>query len=167
MARNRHLIVAAVIAVALVSVSCGNGSGADATTETTSDHDESEEIDFGEPEVPEASDRKVKVTALDALAFEPAHITVASGETIMFEVTNAGSNQHEFVIGDAEFQDEHEQEMAEGEMSMQHEGNTLVLGPGQTGSLTWTFTKAGEVLYGCHEPGHYEGGMVGTVQVSG
>ena len=24
-----------------------------------------------------------------------------------------------------------------------------------------SFTKAGEVVYGCHEPGHYEAGTVG------
>lgn len=36
---------------------------------------------------------------------------------------------------------------------------------GENASLTWRFTESGEVLYGCHEPGHYEGGMVGTIGV--
>jgi len=32
--------------------------------------------------------------------------------------------------------------------------NQIGLKPGETKSLTWRFTEAGEVLYGCHEPGH-------------
>jgi uncharacterized cupredoxin-like copper-binding protein len=159
------LILASAVALTLTSVSCGSDSG-DSTAHTRSDHGANEAIDFGEPEVPEAGDRTVKVTALDALAFNPGRITVAKGETITFEVTNTGEIRHEFVIGDADFQREHEREMASGDMSMEHEGTALVLDPGQTGSLAWTFTQAGEVLYGCHEPGHYDGGMVGTIQIS-
>jgi uncharacterized cupredoxin-like copper-binding protein len=37
--------------------------------------------------------------------------------------------------------------------------------PGETEEITWTFTDAGGTLYGCHEPGHYEGGMVGSIEV--
>ena len=165
MTRWRRLVLGSAVALALASVSCGSDSR-DHTTQTDSDHGSNEAIDFGEPEVPEAGDRRIKVTALDALAFNPAQITVTKGETITFEVTNTGSIKHEFVIGDADFQRAHEEEMAEGDVSMEHVGNTLVLEPGQTGSLAWTFTRAGKVLYGGHEPGHYEGGMVGTVQVN-
>jgi uncharacterized cupredoxin-like copper-binding protein len=164
MARWRFLILGSEVALAVASMSCSSDSP-DSTAHTSSDHGSSEAIDFGEPEVPEAGDRTVKVTALDALAFNPANITVAKGETITFEVTNTGEIRHEFVIGDADFQREHEREMTSGDMSMEHEDNTLVLDPGQTGSLAWTFTRAGEVLYGCHEPGHYDGGMVGAIQV--
>lgn len=165
MTRWRRLIAASAAALAVASVSCSSDSR-DARPHIGSDHGANEAVDFGEPEVPEAGDRTVQVTALDALAFDPAHITVAKGETVAFEVTNTGEIRHEFVIGDVDFQREHEQEMASGDMSMEHEANTLVLDPGQTGTLAWTFTQAGEVLYGCHEPGHYDGGMVGTIQVS-
>jgi plastocyanin len=146
-------------------VSCESDLKEDATTDVSEQHEQPQSFDFGEPNVPEARDRMVTIRALDALAFDPPDLRVGKGETITFEVTNAGSNRHEFVIGDAEFQKQHEQEMSEGDMSMQHEGNTLVLDPGQTGSLTWTFTQSGVVLYGCHEPGHYTGGMVGTIEV--
>jgi uncharacterized cupredoxin-like copper-binding protein len=159
------LIAGLVITLGMLSASCGSDPREDGATQSADQHHGgAESFDFGEPEVPEASDRTVKVTALDALAFDPSHLKVATGETITFEVTNVGSNKHEFVIGDAEFQREHE-EMSEGATSMRHEGNTLVLDAGQTGTLTWTFTKPGEVLYGCHEPGHYPGGMVGTIEV--
>jgi uncharacterized cupredoxin-like copper-binding protein len=160
------LIAALTITLGALSVSCGSDLKEDVTPEHGSgQHGGVESFDFGEPEVPEASDRRVKVTALDALAFDPAHLRVGTGETVTFEVTNVGNNKHEFVIGDAEFQREHEEEMSEGVTAMRHEDNTLVLDAGQTGTLTWTFTEPGEVLYGCHEPGHYAGGMVGTIQV--
>ncbi|HSK97563.1 MAG TPA: plastocyanin/azurin family copper-binding protein [Euzebyales bacterium] len=39
---------------------------------------------------------------------------------------------------------------------------------GETVELTWTFDGETEgLLYGCHEPGHYEAGMVGDIVVEG
>lgn len=37
--------------------------------------------------------------------------------------------------------------------------------PGESGSVTWRFTESDGGLYGCHIPGHYEGGMVGSIDV--
>ena len=37
--------------------------------------------------------------------------------------------------------------------------------PGESKGLEHTFATAGSVLIGCHEPGHYAGGMVATVAV--
>lgn len=79
-------------------------------------------------------------------------------------VTNAGKTKHEFTLGDEGFQMAHEEDMAMDGMGGDAP-NSLVLEPGETRELTWMFTDAGEVQYGCHEPGHYEGGMVGTVMV--
>ena len=42
----------------------------------------------------------------------------------------------------------------------------LHLAPGKTGEMGWQFTKAGEFLYGCLVPGHFEAGMVGTIKVA-
>lgn len=33
--------------------------------------------------------------------------------------------------------------------------------------MTVPFGERGEVLFGCHEPGRYQAGMVGTVTVEG
>lgn len=68
------------------------------------------------------------------------------------------------MLGDDSYQEEHAAEMAGGG-DMDRGKNQIGLKPGETKSLTWRFTEAGEVLYGCHEPGHYEGGMVGTIDV--
>jgi uncharacterized cupredoxin-like copper-binding protein len=44
--------------------------------------------------------------------------------------------------------------------------DTVEVKPGTTGELTVTFDKAGDVLIGCHQPGHYPAGMRATVTVS-
>lgn len=54
----------------------------------------------------------------------------------------------------------------EGEMVMHDEPNAVSLQPGETKELTGTFTSAGELIYGCHEPGHYDAGMRGTLTVT-
>jgi uncharacterized cupredoxin-like copper-binding protein len=37
--------------------------------------------------------------------------------------------------------------------------------PGQSGEIVWQFTKAGEFVFACLQPGHVEAVMVGTVSV--
>ncbi len=44
--------------------------------------------------------------------------------------------------------------------------DVLVVEPGEVGELTHTFDESGAVQLGCHEPGHYEAGMVMDVDVS-
>jgi uncharacterized cupredoxin-like copper-binding protein len=127
---------------------------------------------FGEPADPADADRTVEVRAQEegGFSFEPDTIEVAEGETVTFDVTNDGEAVHEFVIGDEEAQEEHEAEMqamrSEGEMMMHDEPNAIAIEPGETKSLTWTFSSAGELIYGCHEPGHYDAGMRGTLTVA-
>ena len=101
----------------------------------------------------------------DDLRFEPDVFTVAAGERVRFEVTNRGQSIHEFLIGDEAAQAEFEAEMA-GD-GMHHETDAGVsLDPGQTDSFEYTFDEAGaDLLAGCHEPRHYETGMVATITV--
>jgi uncharacterized cupredoxin-like copper-binding protein len=113
-------------------------------------------------------DRTFQVEASDTMRFIPGEITVQEGETIAFVVTNSGEAEHEFVIGDEEVQQEHEAEMAEsgGEMEDEHGDEAEVeVAPGETATLVYTFDEPGELLYGCHVPGHYAAGMVGTITV--
>ncbi len=51
---------------------------------------------------------------------------------------------------------------------MHHGGdsNAITVKPGKTGSLTYTFDKAGETIIGCHENGHYDAGMKIAVTVA-
>jgi uncharacterized cupredoxin-like copper-binding protein len=42
----------------------------------------------------------------------------------------------------------------------------ITVEPGERGELTYTFQAGDELLIGCHEPGHYAGGMKITIDVS-
>lgn len=125
----------------------------------------------GETPGTDAEPRVIEVQALDELRFDPDEVTVQVGETIRFVVTNPGEIAHEFVLGPEDVQLAHEEAMEMGEM---HEGMdvpgqlaALDVQPGGTEEATVTFDEAGEVPYGCHEAGHFDGGMVGTVIVEG
>jgi Cu+-exporting ATPase len=114
-------------------------------------------------------DRTIVLDAGDNMRFNPGDIQVAPGETVAFTVTNTGQLKHEFLIGDATAQAEHDQEMAQGEeeaMGMDGEQNVVDLAPGETQTLVYTFGPSGTLLYGCHEPGHYAAGMSGTITIS-
>jgi Cu+-exporting ATPase len=111
-------------------------------------------------------DRTVTVETNDRMRFVPGDLTIEQGETIAFTVTNTGNLPHEFVIGDAEVQEEHEGEMAVDDAGHQDETYAIELAPGETRTLVYTFDDSGELLYGCHVPGHYDAGMWGTITVA-
>jgi P-type Cu+ transporter len=115
------------------------------------------------------ADRTLAISATDQLRFTPTVLTARVGETITFEVTNAGLLPHDFTLGDAELQQEHDAEMARGEAmdGAADEPYAVQIPPGTTVSRTYTFTAPGIILFGCHVPGHYPAGMVGTIVVSG
>ena len=99
----------------------------------------------------------------DDLRFDPSHIDVRVGETVRFELINSGQVVHEFLIGDEEEQAEYAREMGEGGHGA-HSDESVE--PGGRSTIEYTFAEAGELLAGCHEPGHYEGGMVATITVA-
>lgn len=115
--------------------------------------------------------RTVEVTMADN-RFEPATLTVARGEEVKFVLRNAGTVVHDAYVGDAEAQAEHEADMRGGGGGHDAHGGgddgagAITVEPGKTGTLTHTFDEAGEIEIGCHEPGHYAGGMKIAVVVS-
>ena len=44
--------------------------------------------------------------------------------------------------------------------------NTVLVEPGQTAELVWTFKSPMTLEFACNVPGHYESGMVGTLTVA-
>jgi len=95
--------------------------------------------------------------------FEPAVVHARAGETIRFELRNDDPIDHEFVLGDEEAQQSHERASGDDHDAVPGEA---FLEPGEVQVLTYRFDKAGEVLYGCHRPGHYAFGMRGLVRVA-
>ena len=113
--------------------------------------------------------RVVEIRQVDSLLFEPASIEVKANETVTLRIVNGGSIIHEFFLGDAKAQDSHNEEMEDMgsmPMDMADTPNSVTVDPGATEELTWTFPDKGTVQFGCHQPGHYGGGMKGTVTVT-
>ena len=187
-------VVGIVIAlVALVASACGGdddpvvqapATGATATDDGTADMSDGmtegmggtmtegmgdmSPMSVGEPAEASEADRTIEVTVDNAFAFTPDAFDVSAGEVVTFEISNTGDIEHEFVLGDEEMQAAMADEMASGDEHA-HAGemsNAVTIHAGETASLTWRFTEPGEVLVGCHEPGHYEGGMRATITVS-
>lgn len=129
----------------------------------------------------EDSPRTVEIDMVD-IAFEPDAVDVGAGETVRFVFTNEGDLAHDAFIGDEAAQEAHEEEMheaeedmdgdmddeadAEDEMDMHGDEEGITVQPGDSGELTHTFDEPGEMLIGCHEPGHYDAGMIVTINVS-
>jgi uncharacterized cupredoxin-like copper-binding protein len=146
----RRLTLILIAALALMLAACSGGDGAGTPGTNASD-----------------SIRTVTATLSDDMAIQLSESDFAVGETVRFEVTNSGAIPHEFYLGDAEAQEHHADEMADmgGEM-MHDEEDGIAVEPGATETLEYTFEQAGEVLAGCHEPGHYEAGMVASMTVA-
>ncbi len=176
--------VVVVAALALLAASCGDddsdaSSPSDEGEDTTAveeDHEEGE-FEFGVPADAGDATRVIEIQANDDFSFDPDQVDVEVGETVTFRVTNAGNLEHDFTLGDAEVQDQHEAEMnemdeemadtAEMDMGATHdEPNAMSLASGATEEMTWTFTEAGEIIFGCHTAGHYEAGMHGDIAIA-
>jgi uncharacterized cupredoxin-like copper-binding protein len=113
--------------------------------------------------------RTLAITTGDDLRFMPATMRVAAGETIAFKITNTGTVPHEFVIGDELVQQAHEQEMLRGDSmsGMTADASYAVDVPaGKRATLSYTFGRAGTLLFGCHVPGHYGAGMRGVITIT-
>jgi len=128
------------------------------------------------------------------MSFDPKTIEVKAGETVRFVLVNKGQLLHEFNLGDAAMHAAHQQEMLKmqqngmltptamkdvdhGSMAGMNQGsmdhgmkhddpNSVLVPPGKTAELTWTFTKATNLEFACNIPGHYQAGMVGKLTVS-
>jgi uncharacterized cupredoxin-like copper-binding protein len=93
----------------------------------------------------------------------PAALTVHAGETVRFTLVNEDPITHEFIIGTAAQQEAHERGT-----TANHNGEPgqATLQPGETRAISFTFTKAGSLIFACHRPGHYLYGMRGTISVT-
>ena len=95
--------------------------------------------------------------------FEPGEIAVAPGETVRFVIRNTDPIDHEFILGDGRVQLVHEEGT---EAHHDPRPGEVSVPAGETVVTTYTFPKiAGALIFGCHLPGHYDFGMLGTVTV--
>lgn len=141
------------------------------------------EMTFGKPAKPEEAERTVSVVLTDT-AFSKKEIEVEAGETVRFKLRNEGSLVHEFSIATPHLHKEHQDKMmgmmqagkltttevktgTEGQAMGHEHANSVLLEPGESGSLTWTFAEAKKLQFACNVPGHYQQGMKGPIHVHG
>ena len=110
--------------------------------------------------------RTLRFTMGDDMRFVPSRIEVREGETVRIVVKNAGRALHEFVLGTPAELAAHA-ELMKKHPNMEHDEPYMVhVAPGRTGSIVWTFNRAGSFDFACLVPGHYDAGMKGVVVVA-
>ena len=135
----------------------------------------------------EEVNRTIKVIMYDNY-YEPSSFNIKSGETIKFEVVNAGELVHEFNIANAMMHKKHQPEMekmveneilladsidkdkmkkmAKMDKSMGHShSNSVLLEPNEKGDIVWKFENAMNIEIACNVPGHYQVGMIAKVDI--
>lgn len=175
MSRPPLRLLAIIAGSLLIIAACGE-DGNDVSSPAPAESDSDSDSGSGEGSGP----RTIEITMND-IAYEPTAVAVSEGETIRFVFTNDGAIRHEAVFGDTAVQEEHEAEMAAGEMDMDSDSDmgesdqagqdeagdgdhdesvpSISLEPGATGEIEVTFDDDHEMIIGCHEPGHWAAGM--------
>ncbi len=131
--------------------------------------------------------RIIKVVMYDNY-YEPSSFQIKKGETVKFEVENAGMLVHEFNIANKTMHMKHQPEMikmaengillafsidkekmkkmAKMDNSMSHShSNSVLLEPKQKGVIIWKFDNAVNIEVACNVPGHYQAGMIAEVNI--
>ena len=131
--------------------------------------------------------RVIKVIMYDNY-YKPNSFQINAGETIKFEVENAGELVHEFNIANKMMHMKHQPEMekmveneilfadsidkdkmkkmAKMDKSMGHShSNSVLLEPKQKGDIIWKFDNAVNIEVACNVPGHYQAGMISKVNI--
>tara|TARA_S200000501_G_scaffold231039_1_gene216677 strand:- start:1503 stop:2006 length:504 start_codon:yes stop_codon:yes gene_type:complete len=132
--------------------------------------------------------RVIKVVMYDNY-YEPSSFQIKSGETIKFEVENAGMLVHEFNIANKMMHMKHQPEMlkmveseillvdtidkekmkkmAKIDKAMGHShSNSVLLEPKQKSEIIWRFDNAVNIEVACNVPGHYQVGMIAKVDIN-
>ncbi len=156
-------IVAALGLAVVVTDAIAHG---DESHQPNDAHVVKEQKDWGLAGTRMAARRTVRITMTDNMRFTPDRLEVRQGETVRIVLKNEGKVLHEFVLGTKKDLDEHAALMAKFP-NMQHDEPYMVhVPPGKAGEIVWTFNRVGEFDFACLIPGHYQAGMVGSVNVT-
>ena len=132
--------------------------------------------------------RVIKVVMYDNY-YVPSSFQIKAGETIKFEVENAGTLVHEFNIANKMMHMKHQPEMikmveneillansidkekmkkmAKIDKAMGHShSNSVLLEPKQKGEIIWKFDNVNNIEVACNVPGHYQVGMIAKVDIN-
>lgn len=169
----KFLVAAAALSVSATAMAAGAHSGGH------------QGADIGEPGQAAHATRTISVEMHDNY-YEPESIQVKPGETVRFVVENKGNLVHEFNIGTAAMHEAHQEEMkmmvehgviqggtinedmmnmdmGNGHTMKHDDPNSVLLEPGQSREIVWTFSEKADIEFACNLPGHYQAGMYGDV----
>ena len=121
---------------------------------------------IGKPGVAAKVTRTVTIDMRDDMKFHTDIFDVKQGETIRFIAKNSGKVKHEMVLGTAKDLKDHYEVMKKNPEMEHADANMVTVAPGKTGEIIWQFTKAGKIDFACLQPGHYDAGMKGLVNVA-
>ena len=109
--------------------------------------------------------KTITIDMTDNMRFTPAQVKVTKGDVVHFVVKNSGQVQHEMTIGTKEELAEHYKQMLKFPGMVHEDPQTASVAPGESGDIVWAFTTSGIVDFACLQPGHFDAGMKGQVQV--
>ncbi|GGL07119.1 cupredoxin domain-containing protein [Deinococcus radiotolerans] len=121
---------------------------------------------------------------MSEMMFMPMNLSLKAGQKVTITLKNTGKADHEFQLyakprtlprgenaWDA-YMEKNSIWLASRDTALKIAGKAVTgkfievaLKPGQSATLSFTPAHAGTFEMACHEPGHYEGGMKGTVTV--
>ncbi len=110
--------------------------------------------------------KEVRIEVDNTMRFTPSVWNAQAGEAIRIVLANNGKADHELVIGTEKDIFAHAKEMASPGFKGHHHTNAISAKLGQQAELVWTFKKPGLYAMACFEPGHYEAGMKGVINVT-
>ncbi len=111
----------------------------------------------------EPGERTVHIT-IHFSRFFPDNVVVHPGEAVTFVVRNTDPIDHEFILGDRHVQRFYEKGT---ETFHTPKPGVMTVPADTTRVTTYLFPfQSGQLLFGCHVPGHYAYGMRGLVTIS-
>ena len=152
--------------LALVCATLAAAAPAFAAGSSTDGHHDHGTAALGEPGKASQVTRTVQIEMRDSMQFVPAKVSVKQGETLRIVVKNTGKLAHEIVLGSEKDLKAHAELMKKFPEMEHAEPNMLTLAAGKTGELVWKFSRAGVINFACLQPGHFEAGMKGQMQVT-
>lgn len=153
--KSRNILIAIpALVMAMTAMAAGNHAGGHG------------DAAIGKPGVASKVTRTITVDMTDDMRFHSSNIAVKQGETIRFVAINSGMVKHEMVLGTLKDLKDHYEVMKKNPEMEHADANMVTVAPGKSGEIIWQFTKTGKVDFACLQPGHFDAGMKGLVNVT-
>jgi uncharacterized cupredoxin-like copper-binding protein len=118
--------------------------------------------------VGDGTEPRVIEISIDGFHFVPDHFTVQRGDSVRFLISNPDRVGHELFIGtiaEQAMRREAAPSTPSDGGSVTHFGYGIYVPALTDGELDYAFSNDTDLLIGCHLPGHWEEGMVATIDV--